>query len=335
MKLRSLKTGILLGAILWTLGLLLFSFLLLHFRLPHPAAAVFFQVATRYGGLIALGGITCLILGFLHVRHTLAPINQLRDRLNAMHQGAEERVEGQYPVEVQPLVDDLNSLLEERARRITRAIAKAGDLAHGLKTPLAVLSHEAQQARAAGHEHLASAIEQQLEIMRRQVDYHLAHARAGNPAVAARTPVAIAVEGLVRVLQRIHAERDLHIEVNSPSTHAFRGQREDLEEMLGNLLDNACKWARKEVRLTSTKVGEQLVIVVDDDGPGIEPRLREVVMQRGMRADEAAQGSGLGLAIVRDLAEIHGGNLAFVDSDLGGACARLTLPAQEATVNQS
>ncbi|HEY8461934.1 MAG TPA: ATP-binding protein [Blastocatellia bacterium] len=111
--------------------------------------------------------------------------------------------------------------------------------------------------------------------------------------------------------------------------HAFRGQREDLDEMLGNLLDNACKWARSRVRLTCSKVGEQVVISIDDDGPGIEPSMREAVLRRGVRADEAAQGSGLGLAIVRDLAEIYGGSISLEESPMGGARARLTLPAQD------
>ncbi|HEV2669174.1 MAG TPA: ATP-binding protein, partial [Blastocatellia bacterium] len=114
-----------------------------------------------------------------------------------------------------------------------------------------------------------------------------------------------------------------------PALHAFRGRREDLDEMLGNLLDNACKWARVRVRLSCSKEGEQIVIAIDDDGPGIEPSMREAVMRRGVRADEAAQGSGLGLAIVRDLAEIHGGSISLEESPMGGARARLTLPAQD------
>ena len=272
-----------------------------------------------------------MLVGFLEIRRGMSPINELRKRLAAVHKGIDARVGGSYPAEVQPLVDDLNALLDERERRVARAVAKAGDLAHGLKTPLAVLAHEAQQARAAGHGQLAAEIDQQIDRMRRQIDYHLAHARsaASSASSAARASIATSAEGLVRALHRLHAERRLRIDIDAPDSYAFRGQREDLDEMLGNLLDNACKWARTQVRLTCSKEGEQVVIAVDDDGPGIEPSMREAVMRRGVAADETAHGSGLGLAIVRDLAEIYGGSISLEESPMGGARARLTLPAQD------
>ncbi len=331
MNLLSLKARILLGAILWTIGLFTIAVFILHFALPPPSAHGVFQWLFRYGPAMALVAALCMLLGFLQVRRGLSPINQLRDRLAAVHKGVAARVGGSYPAEVQPLVDDLNALLEEREQRVARAVAKAGDLAHGLKTPLAVLAHEAQRARAAGHEQIAAEIDQQIDRMRRQIDYHLAHARSAASAAspAARSSIVASAEGLVRTLQRLHAERDLRIEIDAPASHAFRGQREDLDEMLGNLLDNACKWARARVRLTCSKEGERIVVAVDDDGPGIAPSMREVVMRRGVRADEAAQGSGLGLAIVRDLAEIYGGSISLEESPMGGARARLTLPSQD------
>jgi len=331
MNLLSLKTRILLGAILWTIGLFTIAGVFLHFVFHHPSAQVVSHGMFRHAPATALVAVLCMLFGFLQVRRGMSPINELRNRLTAVHKGIDARVVGSYPAEVQPLVDDLNALLEDRERRVARAVAKAGDLAHGLKTPLAVLAHEAQRARAAGHGQLAAEIDQQIDRMRRQIDYHLAHARSAASAAspAARASIAASAEGLVRALQRLHAERDLRIEIDAPASHAFRGQREDLDEMLGNLLDNACKWACAQVRLTCSKEGEQIVIAVDDDGPGIEPSMREAVLQRGIRADEAAQGSGLGLAIVRDLAEIHGGSISLEESPMGGARARLTLPAQE------
>lgn len=331
MKLLSLKARILLGAILWTIGLFTIAVFVLHFALPPRSAHGVFLWLFRYGPAMALVAVLCMLFGFLQVRRGMSPITQLRNRLMAVHKGVTPRIDGSYPIEVQPLIDDLNALLEERERRVARAIAKAGDLAHGLKTPLAVLAHEAQQARAAGHEQLAAEIDLQIDLMRRQIDYHLAHARASASAAspAARASIADSAEGLVRALERLHAERDLSIEIDAPALHAFRGQQEDLDEMLGNLLDNACKWARARVRLSCSKEGEQIVITIDDDGPGIEPSMREAVMRRGVRADEAAQGSGLGLAIVRDLAEIHGGSISLEESPMGGARARLTLPAQD------
>jgi signal transduction histidine kinase len=331
MNLLSLKARILLGAVLWTVGLFTIAAIFLHFVFTPPPAHGVFRWAFRYWPAAALAAALSMLFGFLQVRRGLSPINQLRDRLAAVHKGVAPRVGGGYPAEVQPLVDDLNALIEERERRVARAVAKAGDLAHGLKTPLAVLAHEAQQARAAGHEQLATEIDQQIDRMRRQIDYHLAHARSAASAASpsARASIAASAEGLVRALERLHTERDLRVEIDAPASYAFRGQREDLDEMLGNLLDNACKWARARVRLACSKKGEQIVITVDDDGPGIEPLMREAVMRRGIRADEAAQGSGLGLAIVRDLAEIHGGSISLEESPMGGARARLTLPAQD------
>jgi len=331
MKLLSLKARILLGAVLWTAGLFTIAVVFLHFVFHYQSAHVASHGMFRYAPAMALAAALCMLFGFLLVRRGMSPINQLRNRLTAVHKGAAARVGGGYPAEVQPLVDDLNALLEERERRVARAVAKAGDLAHGLKTPLAVLAHEAQRARAAGHEQLAAEIDQQIDRMRRQIDYHLAHARSAASAEssAARASIAASAEGLVRAIERLHAERDLSIEIDAPASHAFRGQREDLDEMLGNLLDNACKWARSRVRLTSSTEGDRIVIAVDDDGPGIEPSMREAVLRRGVRADEAAQGSGLGLAIVRDLAEIYGGSISLEESPMGGAHARLTLPAQD------
>lgn len=339
MNLLSLKARILLGAMLWTIGLFAITGVFLHVvTFDHASAhaaihssvqAVSYWTFFRHGPAAALVGVLCMLFGFLQVRRGMSPINELRYRLAMVHRGVDARVTGSYPAEVQPLVDDVNALLEERERRVARAIAKAGDLAHGLKTPLAVLAYEAQQARATGHQQLAVGIDEQIDRMRRQIDYHLAQARsaASSASPAARASIAASAEGLVRAVQRLHAERGLRIEIDTPASHVFRGQREDLDEMLGNLLDNACKWARTEVRLTSSKADGQIVITVDDDGPGIEPPMRESVMQRGIRVDETAQGSGLGLAIVRDLAEIYGGSIALEQSPLGGARARLALPA--------
>jgi signal transduction histidine kinase len=165
--------------------------------------------------------------------------------------------------------------------------------------------------------------------MRRQIDYQLARARAAasgaNPS--ARTPVLVAVQGLARTLSQLHADRGIVIDLEIPTEQAFRGQREDLDEMLGNLLDNACKWARKAVSIESSQSGAVIVITVDDDGPGLDPSMRDAVLERGVRADEAAPGSGLGLAIVSDLAGLYGGSIALSASPLGGLRARLQLPS--------
>jgi signal transduction histidine kinase len=271
----------------------------------------------------------CILAGIWQFRAGLLPFGRLRRQLLALRDGSGDRIEGIYPTEVQPLVNDLNSLLEHRERIVRRALAKAGDLAHGLKTPLAVLAQEAEQFEAAGQHEIASAINLQVDRMRRQVDYHLTQARATTPgnAPGARCPVLVSAEGLTRTLEKIYVARGLAMEVVVSPAHFVRGQREDLEEMLGNLLDNACKWAKSHVKIQSVQEYGAVVLTVDDDGPGLPTSIRDQVLQRGVRADEAAPGSGLGLAIVRDLAQLYEGTITLGDSPMGGLRASLRLPS--------
>jgi signal transduction histidine kinase len=277
----------------------------------------------------AVIAVACMAAGFALVRRALVPFDRIRRRLSQVRDGTERQLSGAYPSEVQPLVDDLNALLEHRERAVARAVSKAGDLAHGLKTPLAVLAQEAERTEAAGHHDLAATMSQQVERMRRQIDYHLAHARAAASGATpgARCSIVASVEGLSRTLLRIHESRGIAIDVNIAGDHSVRGQREDLDEMLGNLLDNACKWAKSRVAIDASSSGAAVVITVDDDGPGLEASMRDIVLQRGVRADEAAPGSGLGLAIVRDLAELYGGSISLGAAPMGGLRATLQLPA--------
>lgn len=327
----SLRARVLLGAFLWTIGLFLGSGLVLtHYMLFAPEApGIFHGFFYHYMGWIAAVTVVSLVVGLSQVRRGLASFDELRARLLGVRSGRDKRLAGAYPTEVQPLVADLNSLLQDREQRVTRALTKAGDLAHGLKTPLSVLNQHAERARAAGHTELAAAIAQQVERMRRQVDYHLAQARASASGAnaGARSHLLTSADALVRTMQTIHADRALTIAVHISHEQFVRVQREDLEEMLGNVVDNACKWAKSRVDIRSSAEAGRIVITVDDDGPGLEPSLRETVLQRGVRADEAAPGSGLGLAIVRDLAELYGGAIALGDSPLGGLRATLQLPA--------
>ncbi|HKV06753.1 MAG TPA: sensor histidine kinase [Thermoanaerobaculia bacterium] len=285
--------------------------------------------AVTYFTAMGAGAVAFIVWGLFLVRKALAPFKPLRAGLSSVREGRSQRIEGDYPAEVQPLVNDLNALLEDREHAVARALTTAGDLAHGLKTPLAVLAQEAEQANAAGHHDLAATLRQQVERMQRQVDYHLARARATASAGAApglRCPVLPSVEGLVRTMRRLHAERELRIDADVSPAHEIRGRREDLDEMLGNLLDNACKWARSRVAISSSLEEARLSISVDDDGPGLDPSLRVEVLQRGVRADQQVRGSGLGLAIVSDLAELYGGAVTLETSPLGGTRARLQLP---------
>jgi signal transduction histidine kinase len=229
---------------------------------------------------------------------------------------------------VQPLVDDLNALLDHREQAVRRAIAKAGDLAHGLKTPLAVLSSEAERVQASGQKELAAAIANQIDRMRRQIDYHLAHARAAASGATpgARSTIRESADGLARALIRLHADRSLSIDVRVPEGVTVRVQREDLDEMLGNLIDNACKWGRTRVVVDAMSAGSDVIVTVEDDGPGLKAEMRRAVLDRGVRADEQSPGHGLGLAIVRELAAVYHGSITLEESPLGGLRGTLTLP---------
>lgn len=327
----SLRARVFLGAVLWSLGLFLFSGMALtHYMLFVPEApGIFHGFFIRHMILVAIATIVSMVVGLAQVRRGLASFNELRANLAGVRDGRDARLSGEYPSEVQPLVTELNALLGDREDRVSRAHRKAGDLAHGLKTPLTLLNQQADRAKAAGQAELANAILQQVERMRRQIDYHLAHARAsaagGNPS--ARCHVMASADALARTMSTIHADRHLAVEVHVSHDHHVRSQREDLEEMLGNLVDNACKWAKTRVEVRSSAVGGAIVTTVDDDGPGLDASLRETVLKRGVRADEAAPGSGLGLAIVADLAELYGGTIVLASSPIGGLRATLTLPA--------
>ncbi|MBV9181808.1 MAG: hypothetical protein JO356_10890 [Acidobacteria bacterium] len=324
--LRSFRWRILLGAFFWTLGLIPVGHLV--FMAVHHRTRPRMELLPVAAGTSLVFALFCLLAGILLIRAALSPFTRLRRQLTGVREGSRPRIEGTYPIEVQPLVKDLNSLLEHRERLLRRALAKAGDLAHGLKTPLAVLAQEAERAQAADQQELAAIISLQVERMRRQVDYHLAHARAAGSGdtPGTRCHVLTAVEGLVRTLRRIYAAGALAIRVDVPSDHFVRCPRQDVEEMLGNLLDNACKWASCTVTIQSLRQNSDIVVNVDDDGPGLHPSMRDLVLERGVRADEAAPGSGLGLAIVRDLAELYQGTISLEQSPVGGLRARLRLP---------
>ena len=302
----SLRARVILGSVFWTIGLVLLTFTLMS------------QVFQHYPDMAFIGRRAAI--HFIWAEHAVL---LLVCAVLAMAAGA-----FQVRRAVARAITDLDALLEHRQQAVRRAVTKAGDLAHGLKTPLAVIAREAERAEAAGQPELATAIGQQVERMRRQIDYHLAHARAAASGATpgARCAIRESADGLARTLLRLHADRSLTIDVEVNALHTARVQREDLDEMLGNLLDNACKWARTRVIVGSAETGGDVVITVDDDGPGLAAAMRDAVLVRGVRADEQAPGSGLGLAIVRDLAEVYKGSIALRDSPLGGLRATLTLP---------
>jgi signal transduction histidine kinase len=325
---RSLRASVVLGSVLWTLGLLAAWALFLTFYAASLSHSRMVRIHS-YPHMLMMTSIATMIAGFWIVRTALAPLRELRRRLADVERGASVQVAGRYPREVQDVINDLNGLLAYQAQAVSRAQAKAGDLAHGLKTPLAILVHEADRVASLGQADVAEDIREQIERMRRQVEYHLAHARAAASAAtpSARSSVGDSVESLVRTLRRLYASRGLTLDAAAGPDCDVRCQRQDLDEMLGNLLDNACKWARTRVAVTAQAAGDRIVITVDDDGPGIDSGMREAVLQRGVRADQAAPGSGFGLAIVRDLAEVYGGSVSLGASPSGGLRAELRLPS--------
>lgn len=254
----------------------------------------------------------------------LRPLARLRDELARLRDGDRATLGDDHPREIQPLVDELNALLRRNAEFVERARSQAGNLAHAVRTPLTVLAN----AAAGADGELAALVRSQVATAGAQIDHHLARARVAANAQARHGQCAVrpVVDGLVRVMQRVHGERGLSFVVEGDAQTAFRGEAQDLQEMLGNLLDNAGKWARSRIRIGMGATDGMLVIDIDDDGPGIPAAARGELVRRGRRGDEQVAGSGLGLAIVDDLASLYGGELALLDAPGGGLRVRLTLP---------
>jgi len=261
----------------------------------------------------------------IQVRVGLMPLRRVSEALARIREGRARQLEGKFPSEIAPLASELNGLIAHSAEVVGRARAHVANLAHFLKTPLTVLANEA--AGASGP--LAETVSRQVTSMRRQVDHYLARARAAGAldVLGSRTEVGPVLNDLARVLKRMHAEKELSIDVDVAPGLAFRGEREDLEEMAGNLIDNACKWARRRITVEGRSLdGGKFSLAVEDDGPGLTPEERSRAMQRGERFDESVPGTGLGLAIVRDISKLYGGNITLGESPLGGLATRLELP---------
>lgn len=283
---------------------------------------------TLVGSLLLLGlGLVAAVV--VQVILGLRPLKLVRHKLAAIHAGESDRMSGTFPSEVEPLVHDLNKLLDHNAQVIERARTHAGNLAHALKTPLAVLSNEADSLQS----ECAGMVGEQVKIMNELVSRHLARARAagGMGVPGLKADVGEIAAELKRTLIRIHQGKNdgegIIISLVNVRGQDIGGDRQDIQEMLGNLMDNACKWARTRVRVSAQRMGRDIILDIEDDGPGIPEDQQSAVLQRGMRLDEATPGSGLGLNIVVELAQLYQGNLSLGRSDLGGLRARLQLRA--------
>ncbi|MCA1397993.1 sensor histidine kinase [Bradyrhizobium sp. BRP56] len=285
------------------------------------------------GGTFAALGIVLLLTTIFQVRYGLAPLKRISDAIADIRSGRAERLEGRFPVEIAPLARETNALIDANREIVERSRTHVGNLAHAIKTPLSVIVNEAAAHTA---DPFASKVLEQADLMRDQVAHHLERARIAARAtiVSTITDVAPVIEALRRTMEKIHRDRDLSIEAKADPAARFRGERQDLEEMVGNLVDNACKWAASQVFVEVTVVppeasgaGPRLRIVVDDDGRGLSEAERAQVSRRGQRLDESKPGSGLGLSIVTDLAGLYGGNLTLNNAPIGGLRAELVLPA--------
>lgn len=275
-------------------------------------------------------GLTFLLLATLGVllRWVLAPVRRLEREINAVESGERETLGGGYPRELAGVATNLNALLVGERRRVARYRDTLGNLAHSLKTPLAVMRSSLGAAPAP----VRAALDQEIERMTGIIEHQLKRAASGG-ALLGQTPVEVApiASELRAALLKVYGRKDLSLELAIAPGAQFVGDRDDFTEMLGNLLDNACKWCRSRVRVratnTETAAGRrELRLVVEDDGPGISAEDRARVLERGVRADEKVPGHGLGLAMVRDTVELYGGSLQLETSDLGGARVTLRLP---------
>jgi signal transduction histidine kinase len=284
------------------------------------------------GAIFTALAVALLLTTVLQVRFGLAPLKRISESLSAIRSGRAERLEGEFPVEIAPLARETNALIEANREIVERARTHVGNLAHALKTPLSVIVNEAG-ARPA--DPLAQKVLEQADIMRDQVTRQLERARlAARPTVVGTLiDVPPVVTALARTMEKLHRERDIAIDIDVPEHARFRGEQHDLEEMVGNLVDNACKWAQSRVAievLADRPGGDgngRVRVVVDDDGPGLSPAERERVARRGQRLDESKPGSGLGLSIVVELANLYGGVLTLATAPIGGLRAELALPS--------
>ncbi len=285
----------------------------------------------RGQALVVLGAVGAMlaIMSAIVARVALRPVGKLSRAIENVRSGGTRRVEGKFPRELVPLADELNELLRANTEIVERAKNQVGNLAHGLKTPLAVLRNEA----ADKEDGFAQVVRTEIEKMNNQVKTYLDRAQmsARTSVIGHKTDAGAIVERLTRVMEKIHSDRDIGLDLPADGAPWFRGEESDLEEMVGNLLDNACKWSKSSVDISVEKIEisgqKKVLIAINDDGRGLNGAEMRAVLRRGVRLDEKTPGSGLGLDIVKELVDIYGGSLSLGASVKGGLEVRLILPA--------
>jgi len=277
---------------------------------------------------LAMFGAGMVIINVAAILLALKPLRSIRDALANIRAGTAEQLTGPFPAEIAPLADETNALIDSNRRIIERSRKQVGNLAHSLKTPLAVIMNE---GRAMGDQR-GELISNQAEAMQKQIDHYLQRARAAaqRSTLSVRTDVNDTVQRLARVFAKLARDKQLALDLPERPLF-FAGEKEDLEEIIGNLLENAAKWAQSRIAVSLTSTGMTRVdrtmfqIAIEDDGPGIPEDQAKQALKRGRRLDETKQGSGLGLAIVADLVDEYGGELRLVRSELGGLRAEVEL----------
>ena len=278
-------------------------------------------------------GLALVASTIVQVRFGLRPLVRLGAAVGMVRTGETPRIVGQDPPDLAPLAGELNLLIDANHEILDRARTQVGNLAHALKTPLSVMLNEAEAEAAGAGSALPQTVKSQAAIMRDQVQYYLDRARAAalSGALGGVTEIAPSLDALIRTFAKISHDRGIAGRHSVPASVRFRGDKQDFEEMLGNLLDNAFKWAVSTVEVALDKSQDdksgRIVLLIDDDGPGLPDEALADVLKRGRRLDEGTPGSGLGLSIVVDLAKLYGGQLSLEGSPLGGLRARLALPA--------
>jgi two-component system sensor histidine kinase PhoQ len=269
-------------------------------------------------------GITGKAYGAGSLRWGLRPLRGVARELNAIESGRQEKLQGVYPKEIKRLTDNLNSLIQHERAQQVRYRNALGDLAHSLKTPLAVM----RGALSGDQSQLPATIEDQVARMDSIVAYQLQRAATSGMKNPMATPIQILpiMEKIVAALNKVHHEKGVSTEISVPDSVTFPGDEGDLMELLGNLIDNAYKWCRQKVKISAVARDGRLIITIEDDGSGIEPSQAKTILQRGVRTDEAVPGHGIGLAIVRDIVEAYQGAIEAGRSSLGGAMIRVDFP---------
>jgi two-component system sensor histidine kinase PhoQ len=276
-------------------------------------------------GWLGAMGVLLLAAQALILRWGLRPLRKVADEVSRLEQGQQEQIAGNYPTEVRRLTDNLNTLLTHERAQQKRYRDALADLAHSLKTPLALVRGAMRQAQA--EPELTRTLTEQVERMDNIVGYHLQRAAAsGRSGLITPQAVRPAVERVLKALAKVHVEKPIETDIAIAGDIRFRGDEGDLMEMLGNVLDNACKWCRGKVRVSATVSEGRLDLTVEDDGPGIAEADADRVLQRGVRTDESVPGHGIGLAVTRDIADAYGGRIRIERSALGGAAVTLVLP---------